>query len=904
MSCIPTLLSCLLLTAGWGPATAQDGSPPRSGTRPGRDQETQDADRALQSRARFLALRPYHARVFTDLLGDLRARGVLGEWIARYERAGALGDRHAAVLGARLLAAAGRVQEALKRLGELEGVEPLRDALVGRLRLDAGDPALALGSLARAAAGLPRGAERRAVLELEVQAHLALGDRAGAARALRSLAADDPLDLGLLLDVAGRATRAGLVDLALTQLSAAAELAADDPPARSRVLASLGRLHELRQEPQLALDDYDEALALLGRDHWLADELFLRTLSLHRRLGTLDRWSAALERQVGAAPQRLELVLRLARVLVATARAGQAIELLAQAAERFPRDAGLAQQRLELLRAHGAGEQRAALLQERLAHVPADLESRLALAGELESLGQRGAAEFQWRRALALRPRDARLLRRVARRRAELGAGDAVLEHLQRALELEPTEVAIHLELAAAQRANGHLQRARAVLSSAARTFAGVAQALEELASAWLALGGDSDLLQAEDSLRRALASSAAGSPRQAALETRLAGLLLEPAHTDARRTAEGRALLRARIRRAAELDEVWAELAALVDSYGRLERARLLASESALAVAGGGGLDSWRLAIALGRQAGDPTRELILLEAYLEREPDDRGARELRVDLLESMGQLEAAAAELADLARRFPRRARAWHLRRAELLATAGRGPAARAALEEVLAAAFGQATALAEAADVLRRLGHTARAVEVLGWALNIDRADAPRHLLMAVFCREDGQLERAAEHLRAAHRHGDRETREAAARSLHTLLASQRGVQRELERLRAQAQANPFDLEATFLLSELHVCERQVRQALEVLGASLAARPFAVGLLERRATLLGRLGLQRAAAQDLQLLVALAESPVPEIAYQLLEAHLASGEPAQALRVARTCDDALRAAELLA
>jgi len=392
VSCIPPLLPFLILAATWGPAGAQDTAPPtvppavtsdgppRSTSTAGGDQEAEAADRVLESRARFLALRPYHARVFADLVTELRARGIVAEWIARYEREAALGDRSAAVLHARLSAAAGRLDEALRQLAELEGEDPLRDALVGRLQLSAGDPALALGSLARAAAGLEPGDERRAVLELEAEAHLVLGNRAGAANALRSLAEDDAEDLGLLLDVAARATRAGLTDVALEQLSAAEKLAGDDAEARSRVLSSLGRLHELRLEPEAALATYDEALALLGRDHWLEDELFVRTLHLHRRLGTLPRWKTQLERQATAAPQRLEFALRLARVLVATAHAEEAIEFLAVAAERFPRDEGLARRRLKLLRAHGTGEQRAALLQERLTRVPDDLESRLALA--------------------------------------------------------------------------------------------------------------------------------------------------------------------------------------------------------------------------------------------------------------------------------------------------------------------------------------------------------------------------------------------------------------------------------------------------------------------------------------------------------------------------------------------
>jgi len=858
----------------------------------------------LESRARFLALRPYHGRVFANLLSDLRARGVVGAWIARFEREAALGDGNAAVLVARLLAAAGRLEEALERLGELEGEDPLRDALVGRLRLGAGEPALALGSLARAAAGLEPGEQRRAVLVLALRAHLILGDRAGAAQALNSLAADDPLDLGLLLDVAARASRAGLLDLALTHLSAAKELAVGDAQARSRVLTSLGRLHELRLEPELALDTYNEALALLGREHWLEEQLFLRTLSLHRRLGSLARWSEDLQRQITAAPQRLEFVLRLARVLVATARAEQAIELLANAAERFSRDEGLAQRRLELLRAHGTGEQRIALLQERLVRVPGDLESRLTLAEEFESLERRAAAELQWRRALELRPRDAGLLRRVARTRAKLGAGDVVLEHLERALELEPTDLSIPLELAQAQRLRGHLQQARAVLSNAGRTFDGDAGALEELTSAWLELGEPDDRARAEVQLRRALALRGADSPQRSALETRLAGILLDPVYTDEGRTAEGRALLRARIRRAADLDEVWAELETLLGTYNPFNRASLYARETARAVSGEGGLDAWRVAIALGAQTRDATRQLVLLDAYAESAEYDRGARELRVDLLESMGALQVAAAELADLAQRFPRAARPWHLRRAELLAAAGQGSPALAAVEMVLAGNFGHAAALEEAAEVLHRLGHTARAVEVLGWALNLDRADAARHLAMARLCREDEQIERAVEHLRAAHRHGARETRENAAKLLHALLVDQRGLGRELERLGNEVRANPFDLEGTFLLSELHILERQFRQALEVLGASLEARPFEVALLERRAALLRRLGLHRAAADDLEALAALSESPLPEVAYQLLEAHLASGEPAAALQVARTCDDPVRAAELLA
>ena len=73
----------LLLLTLLAPVLAQDEPPARG-----------DVDRANEARARYLATRPYHDKVFDDLVVAARAQGSLGAWVARVRGDRGLEHRH------------------------------------------------------------------------------------------------------------------------------------------------------------------------------------------------------------------------------------------------------------------------------------------------------------------------------------------------------------------------------------------------------------------------------------------------------------------------------------------------------------------------------------------------------------------------------------------------------------------------------------------------------------------------------------------------------------------------------------------------------------------------------------------------------------------------------------------
>lgn len=869
----------LLLIALLAPTQAQEDPPSRG-----------DADRANEARARYLAVRPYHEQVLEDLVAAARAQGSLSTWIRRYEGAHADGDLAAGVVLARLYAVEGRGAEALSLLEGLDGEDPRRDALVGELHLGGGDPSASLAWLERAAAALPRGEARGEVLRRLAEAQLLLDQRPAAAASLARLLEDAPQDLDLRLEVAELCARGGLREEALAQFEAAQELAGGDGELRSRVLAELGALHERELQPELALEVYDEALDLLGRGHWLEEELLDRLVDLHRRRGSLLTWRAELEGQLEAAPGDLTSLVRLTRALVATGEAQVALERLGAGARRYPADGQLARHRLELARSHGTPGQRVEVLQAALASDPRAAELRYELAEALAAGGRLEAARSHWERLLEEAGRSAEACARVALRRAAWGEAEAALELLQRARDLEPGDLARHADLARHLVAMGRPEAASEALRSAAPRFEGP-RALEELAALQREVGYPA---RAEAPLRRARAAL----PGDQRLALVLAGLLL-----DLDRPEEGRSELRGVVESTA--DPGLRERAArrFVESFRTPSGLAVAAGDEAQRARSGGGRAAYLLAAALHRELGDPAGERHLLAEFLAREPADRTARERLADLLVRVGQPEAALAQLGELVGRFPRSARPWRLERSSLLAELGRLAEAAEELEAIVAEAGGGARALEEVSRAFSALGRADRAIEVLGRSLTLEGGDGLGYLRLAELCLADFRYPEALQHLRTAYRIGTGDVRADALTQLHAALRGQGRLRPELRQLTQQVEARPHDLDAALLLLDLHVLEWEYQQALEVAAAQLARRPYEVRLFRRRASIHLELGMATEAVQDLSSVRALSAEPPPGLLVELLQAHLAAGQVEEAVRVALECEEPLRAASAL-
>lgn len=874
---LPTLLAGLCLAL---PAPTQDDPPVERG----------DVEHALASRARYLAVRPYHDKVFADLVEALLAQRRLAEWIERYEERAAGGKEADVVLLARLHDRSGNRARALELLEGLGDAGAERDLLVGALHLEAGQPGSARRYLAAAVEDLAPGLEREQALRKLAEAQLLLGEREAAAAALRRLAEDATDPVEMRLEVAELCARGGLRGEAIAHYGVAEELAGTDPVLRSRVLAALGELHERELDPTAAVASYEEALTLLQRGHWLADELLDRVTELHRRRGTLLGWREELARAQALDPGDLDVAERLARAHLATGQAEQAIAVLMAAARRHPGDRALVRRRLELARSHGTAAQRITVLQAALAVDEHDRELRYELAEALAEEGGLEAARHQWELLLA----DARIepeeLARVARRYAVWGDDARALALYEEALRRAPADIGRHADLARHLAGQGQGQQASDGLVAAESQIAG-ARALEELGALQKELGFPA---RAEAPWRRA--SELLPGDQRLTLEIAL--LLVE-----LRRGLEGREQLRELIGRATDLGVRDRALRAFVDTYRSQPAMAIAAEEQSQLAREQGDRGAFLIAIALLDDLRDGGGARELLEDFLAGSPDDRPSRERLVTLLVRQEDHGEALAQLAELIARHPAGAREWRLQRAKLHAGDGRIAEASAELEALVDAEPKDAKALEAASQAFAELGRPDRAIEVLGRSLELGAVDPVGHLRLARLCLEDFRFAEAHQHLRAAYRDGSGDVRRDALVSLYELMVSQGRVKFELDALKREVAERPFDLPAALLLVDLNVAQREFRGALDLLAVQLERRPYDPRLFHRRAEIHGQIGMYEEAVQDLEAVIALVNEAPPELAYDLLKAHLSAGQVEQAGRVALSCEDPLRAARIL-
>ncbi len=273
-----------------------------------------------------------------------------------------------------------------------------------------------------------------------------------------------------------------------------------------------------------AAEAFQEALRLSPRDPVAR----LNLAAAYRGLERYERAEALLLGLLQDDPDNLDARLRLGALYLETQRSAEAARTLEALLDRAP-DSPQAEQARELLEQlyatpEGAGLRRQrelgriAALERRLQESPEDAAAWAELARLRAEQGELEAAEEAYRRALALRPRQGRLLEEAASLAERRGAYALAAERFARALALAETE-------AEQRRLRNRLRLAQAErLYSAGRL---------EAASAWLreVLGEEPDNLFAH--YLQGLIANRRGRPEEA-VEAYRQVLRLFPGHLGA----------------------------------------------------------------------------------------------------------------------------------------------------------------------------------------------------------------------------------------------------------------------------------------------------------------------------------------------------------------------------------
>ncbi|MCP3917389.1 MAG: tetratricopeptide repeat protein [bacterium] len=761
---------------------------------------------ATASLRTYLALHPYHERVFDDLVRVGEHAGGLDALVAFY--AGRAGEeRSAHILLARLLDHRGDTERARELLAN--ETDPSRDTWLLRARLNerVGDLERALVLFGQALGASEDDDERGEVLLALARLRQWTADDAGARAALVELATLVPDTVADRMDVAERMAALGFARDAEVQYRRAVELAAGDGARRSLALTSLGRLLEAQREGALALDAYDEAMTLLSHGHWLRTELFERVLELRATAGTLDEWLVTL--RVDAQGSALVAPrLDLAAVLARDGQPSAAVDVLLAARTELPPDDALDRSLLDVARsAHRKGVV-VEVLQDRARAAPHDPLAPLELAEALWGSGAADAAERAVHRAEEL-ARDARELRAVAAGWRGIERTDEAARVLEQAAASAPDDVGALLDCAHLAAETGDEGGRRAALERAEQRASGSTSFA--VADAWIECG--------EPARARALLERAATTDARVEALGRLAALLVELEDEGAARTT---LLALAREVEGVQRSEALAELAGTLTDAERSEWLAAHANAAADTVQ--------LLANAHVAERVDPARAVELYRAYAERVPDDMRARRDLVDALDRAGRLDEAVATLEQLAQ-VERAERATHLlHAADLLRRARRTEPALAKLAQVRQLAHRTPELLRKLATRYGALRRPGFAINALEQALRLDPDDTASARQLAQLLLKRRRSPEAYERLLTAWRHANAETqRHEIAIEMDAALEDPDLRDRELAALFERARSDPYDREAPALLAELLARERRYSELHDLAEMLLERQP---------------------------------------------------------------------------
>lgn len=364
-------------------------------------------------------------------------------------------------------------------LDALERVEPPRDTEILRvtellLGKDPGNEraaaqkSRALGAQLKwrqavqaADAGLGRNPRSAVLLRRKLQAQKALEDHKGVEATAKELFALDPKDFSAGLDRA-----AALFDMARygDALEAYNQLLVLEPThthaatRRGLCLQRLGRHRDAVEALDRVLDH--------DKDHVNARRIKAESLAA---LGNRREAVSEMDVAIGTDPKNVRLWLFKASLHQQGGEAEAARRCLAKALEVDPKNGEALEARAQLLLSRGHAQEAIGDL-EALTRSHADhADGWLLLAEALEAVGRLDEARAALARGLEQRPKDPTALRQAAALERRAGNPSAAAGHLEHAVEVEPRDVPLIVELGETYQEGGEGVKALAAFETALR---------------------------------------------------------------------------------------------------------------------------------------------------------------------------------------------------------------------------------------------------------------------------------------------------------------------------------------------------------------------------------------------------------------------------------------------------
>lgn len=867
-------------------------------TRAQDDSATKDPRRALERFQEYLEKKPYHDWAFDKLVESAVQLNQLKEVVAGYEKRLETDkeNRPARVVLGRLQARGGDVDKGLETLRAVPAPEAGLWKLIGELELKRNKPKQAIEALDQAAASTKDRETLKSVFKLAGEAHLAAGERAAAAQSLAKLAELDPTSFGARLEVATSLAQHGLAEEALTQFGEAEKLAGDDNQKRCQVLSEIGRLHEVRLEIDKALASYRSADRLMTRGNWLKKDLAERVLALHKRGGTIDAYVAELVARETEHPEDVDAREMHAQALREQGKKAEAADVLAAAVAAFPDDLKLSRARIALLGELGRLDEKVAEYQRTITKHPEEFELYLELGTAFAESGKLEQARLQWQKTLEQKLVDPALCGRIAELYAGYGMRAEAQSMYERAIGLEPKEIARYADLAtflAADEAKNEnsAAAAKSVIERAETAAGNDATRLEQVATLWRERGEKERALTL---IERALVTK----KDDARTLAQLADLQIELG-----RTKEALDTLHAVVEHADEGTLRHASIDRVVRVARKDKSIQELTAREKKAIANG--TKEVAPFLVLGRiqtQDRDAAGAIATYEALLASHADQEDAHKELARLVEDQGDLQAALAHYQRLAAVSPKNRRPWQKEIARIHLALFEQDEAFQVYREMLQGSPDNPAAFKEVADAYQRLNLVSEAIECMLQAVRLKPDDGRYRLQLARLYQSADERDKAQVEIVAAIRSKEEDVRDEARKHYYDFLASEGLLDREIDTLRRRVEDNPYDLEASLTLTDIYSRELEYELALDMLEKNLRVQPKDKGLLEERARILGLMDRHREAIADWETLDKLPGSDRAEVALKIAEAAIQAGDIERATRAGEALKDRFKLARL--
>jgi tetratricopeptide (TPR) repeat protein len=855
--------------------------------------ESRDTQKAIDRYKDYLARKPFHEFSFDKLVEAVVAKNELKPLTESYAQLvrDEPANRPAAIVLARLLARTEKLDDAVKLLESLTPV----DAALARLRADLylkrNDPKQAIQFYQMALEKPEDGKFQQEVYRSLSKAHLATGNRAQAAAALRKIAELDAGSFNTRLEVAAALAQQGLYDEASVEFAQAQELAGNDNSKKCRVLAELGKLQEHRLKLDDALATYRQALQLMGRGNWLKKDINNRILSIHKRSGTVETFITQSREEIAKQPQDVDAREFLAQVYEDSGRLAEARAVLKEATTTFPDDVRLSKHYIAVLASLKAKDELIAEYQRTLSIHPEEIDLYIEL-GKLFAEDRRlEQAKVQWEKLFQQKIKDADLCVRLGDLYTIYGMEAEAIAMREKAIDLQPKEIRHYSDLAHFLYQREKKDRAVAVLERAQNVAAGNPSMLEQVALSWQEM---KEPARARDLLQSALALKK-DDPR---LLAALADVQIE-----LKDHAGATASLRTIINVSEEINQRNASVDRIIRLAKKSNSIRALQdTERARLDRQRGDRASFLIVAKIAAQMRDFQGAVEVYEAALKADPGLEDAHKALARLLEDQGEFDKALDHYKQMIAKTPQGRRSYMREMARIHLSLFDQDSAFALYDEILKNSPDSPVAFKEVAEAYFKLNLFDKAAECYQQAIRLKPEDGRLHLDIANIYRKLGEPQKAREEILVAIRSTDDDVANSARKKYYEHLSELGQTAEEIAALRKRIDDNSYDIDAALLLTDIYIREMEYQLALDVIEARLNVQPEETKLIEQRARLLGFLDRHEESAKCYESLLKTPKADREMLALKIAEAAIEAGDLQRASEVANTVRDREKVAKL--